>query len=165
MLVYHPLFDLHHGVFRACLILELHPSKEMHVDTLRLLDFYFLFPYLLSSFDHTPGSAKQGRALAGVKSKYNMVSSPRALLAQLKGMNRLTLLALANKSILSLADIERGFARRTDAPLPNAIFGSALKRDIELASYLATKLGTIPVYGSKGLKARSHLLEYRYDPV
>ncbi|WP_352699105.1 ABC-three component system middle component 5 [Mesorhizobium sp. M0590] len=165
MLVYHPIFDIHHGLFRLCFILDHHPSKEIHIDALRILDFYFLFPYLLSSFDFTQGAGKQGRLLAGPRSKYNMTASPETLLNHLRGLNHLTLTALASKNILAPADLELGVARRTDVALPETIFDAAQERDIELASYLATKLGTIPLYGPKGLKARSHLLEYRYDPV
>lgn len=164
MLVYHPAFDVYHGVFRALLLLESTPSKSMQIDTLRIVDLFFVFPYLLAEMDFPKGAGIKGRKLAGSPSRFNTLPSPRTFLKQSKGLSTLITAALAGKSLISPDALKEGLVMRTSMPVPDGVLSHAKPEDIELAEFLGTRIATISLLGKNGLKARSKLMEYRYDP-
>ncbi|OAM73610.1 ABC-three component system middle component 5 [Devosia elaeis] len=165
MLVYHPAFDVYHGVFRALLILEHTPGKSMPVDTLRILDLYFVFPYLLAEMDFPQGAGARGRKLAGTRSRFNTLPSPRTFLAQIKGLHNLVTAGLAGQGLISMDALRDGTVRRTEKEMPPGLLAQATTEDTELAEYLGGKIATVPLLGKRGLKDRSKLMEYRYDPA
>lgn len=164
MLVYHPAFDIYHGVFRALLLLEKTPSKAMPADTLRIVDLFFVFPYLLAQMEFPKGASIKGRKLAGTPSRFNTLPSPRTFLEQSKGLSTLITAALVGREIISSEALKEGLVQRTTVPLPDGVLDQAKPEDLELAEYLGTKIATVPLLGKSGLKARSKLMEYRYDP-
>lgn len=165
MLVYHPAFDVYHGVFRSLLLLENTPSKAMPFDTMRILDLYFVFPYLIADMDFPRGAGAKGRKLAGAPSRFNTLPSPRTFLEQMKGLHTLIGTALAGRGFIDGHAFKNGTIERTDAPVPNSLMSNASAEDLELAEYLGTKIATVPILGKSGLKARSKLMEFRYDPT
>lgn len=165
MLVYHPAFDVYHGVFRALLLLEHTPGKSMPVDTLRIVDLYFVFPYLLAELDFPKGAGARGRKLAGTRSRFNTLPSPRVFLAQVKGLHSLVTAALAGQELVSVEALRNGIVSRTDKEIPGALLAQATAEDNELAEYLGSKIATVPLLGKRGLKDRSNLMEFRYDPA
>lgn len=165
MLVYHPAFDVYHGAFRAILLLEHTPEKSMLTDTLRIVDLYLVFPYLLADFDFPKGGGREGRRLAGARSRFNSLPSPKAFLSQTKSLHRLVMSALAGKQLISEEALKDGVVARTDMAVPGDLLSQADARDIELAAYLGAKIATVPLLGKKGLKERSKLMEFRYDPA
>ncbi|WP_409994975.1 ABC-three component system middle component 5 [Rhizobium leguminosarum] len=165
MLVYHPAFDVYHGVFRALLLLEHTPRRSMPAGTLRIVDLYFVFPYLLATLDFPRGTGAQGRKLAALPSRFNNLPSPRTFLAQSEGLHRLITSGLAGKGLISDDSLQEGYIERTPIQVPNEILEKADNRDVELAKYLGTNIATIPLLGKRGLKDRSKLMEFRYDPV
>jgi hypothetical protein len=165
MLVYHPAFDVYHGVFRALLLLENTPQKSMPVDTLRIVDLYFVFPYLLADLEFPKGAGGRGRKLAGTRSRFNTLPSPRVFLTQVKGLHSLVTAALAGQELISASALREGTISRSDKDLPAGLLTQATTDDKELAAYLGGEIATIPLLGKRGLKDRSNLMEFRYDPA
>jgi hypothetical protein len=165
MLVYHPAFDLYHGLFRALLLLESSPERAMPSDTLRIIDLYFVFPYLLAELEFPRGAGGKGRKLAGKPSRFNTLPAPRVFLAQTEGLHKLIGSALAGKDLIEGETLQKGRLARTDKAIPEGLLNAATSDDIELASYLGSTIATIPLLGKNGLKARSKLMEFRYDPT
>jgi hypothetical protein len=165
MLVYHPAFDVYHGAFRALLLLEHTPEKSMFADTLRIVDLYLMFPYLLAELDFPKGTGREGRRLAGVRSRFNSLPSPKIFLSQTKTLHRLVISSLAGKQLISEDALKEGVVARTDEPILGDLLSQAHARDVELAAYLGAKIATVPLLGKRGLKERSKLMEFRYDPA
>ncbi|WP_146612675.1 ABC-three component system middle component 5 [Paracoccus sediminilitoris] len=165
MLVYHPAFDIYHGFFRAVLLLENTPTKSMPADTLRIVDLYFMFPYLLHHLDFPRGAGSKGRKLAGDRSKFNTLPSPKLFLEQTKGLHMLVVAGLEGHGFISSEALKVAVVQRTEKSVPLEIIKSATAKDIELASYLGNSIATIPIFGKRGLKERSKLMEFRYDPA
>ncbi|MDR9759422.1 hypothetical protein RJJ37_07215 [Rhizobium redzepovicii] len=165
MLVYHPAYDIYHGAFRSLLLLEHTPSKTMPFDTMRILDLYFVFPYLIADLDFPRGAGAKGRKLAGSPSRFNTLPSPRTFLEQMKGLHTLIGTALAGLGFISGDAFKNGVIERTATLVPETLLSNASPEDLELAEYLGTKIATIPILGKTGLKARSKLMEFRYDPT
>jgi hypothetical protein len=165
MLVYHPAFDFYHGLFRALLLLESTPEKSMASDTLRIVDLYFLFPYLLNDFSFTKGTRRTGLELAGSPSRFNTLPTPRLFLVQTRGLHTLILSALSGQRLIDGEALKQLKVKRTDLPIPDKLLNNVTAGDLTLAAYLGANIATIPLFGNSGLKARSKLMEYRYDPA
>jgi hypothetical protein len=167
MLVYHAALDINHARFRLLYILELHPEHRVIFDLLRILDFYFLFPHLLGNVTLARSMTRQKRAFAERSSKHNRVPSPKLLIRQMQGIHETAVRALMADGFVLPEPFEVQIVQRSATTVPAAleqIFASQPEEERTLASFLATELATIPLNGTNGLKARTGLLEYRYDP-
>jgi hypothetical protein len=164
MLIYHPAFDLSHGMFRLLRMLEVNPNKRLKWDTYRILDFYYLFPHLLINARLPRALLKRKNSYKKAGSKYNRIPAPRTLILQLRGSHELIVRSLIAKGFLDPADFAQGLlsrtARRTPATLEN-LFPAA--EDFALVELLAVDVAAIPLTGADGLKERTGLLEHRYD--
>ena len=167
MLIYHPAFDVNHARLRVIQLLDHAKPQELQFDMLRILDFYFLFPHLLAEIKLTRGMTRLKRELASRANKYNRVPSPRMLIRQMEGVQEAAVRALEAGRLLDLPSAGVSVVKRSNVPLPTElvrVISEQPEDEKALASTLATEVALIPLNGPDGLKARSGLLEYRYDP-
>ena len=165
MLVYHPAFDLSHGMFRMLRLLETNPERQMKWDTFRILDLYYLFPHLLEAARLPRHMTKRKRDFAKLGSKYTRVPTPRMFIQQLRGIHESTARSLAAKGFIERAEFDEGVLVRTDLAIPPELlrmFADAVD-DAALVQMLAVDMAAIPLTGGDGLKHRTGLLEHRYD--
>jgi hypothetical protein len=67
-----------------------------------------------------------------------------------------------------LATLDAGVLTRTQTPLPEAIRERCLSMQAKESTFfniLLSQLNALPLLGPDGLKARSELMEFRYDPT
>lgn len=165
MLIYHPAFDLSHGMFRMLRLLEVNPERQMKWDTFRILDLYYLFPHLLKDARLPRNMAKRKREFGKLGSKYTRVPTPQMFIHQLLGIHESIARSLAAKGFIETARFDDGLLLRTDRVTPPELirmFAEATD-DATLVSMLAVEMAAIPLMGDGGLKHRTGLLEYRYD--
>ena len=100
MLIYHPVFDLYNGIFRLLLILEHLPSEPHPLERVQLLDFYLLFPGLLSEmrFDRSLSGYKQ--MLTGKRNAYNEIYDPLKIFTRLSKYQHVALQTLASYGLI-----------------------------------------------------------------
>lgn len=168
MLIYHPAFDVNHARLRLIQLLEFALAQELSFDLLRILDFYFLFPHLLAEVKLTRGMSRLKKELAARANNYNRVPSPRTLLRQMAGVQETAIRALEAFRLIELPLAGVSVVKRSSAPLPEGLIRVISEQPEEeraLAQALATEVAKIPLNGPDGLKARTGLLEYRYDPA
>lgn len=167
MLSYHAALDFNHGIYRVLRLLEAVPSHSMQLDTLRILDFYFLFPHTVGDVTLPKGMTAAKRSFAAGASRYNKVAFPRHLFEQLGAMQRVITHSLAAKGFIEAPQLADHCVVRTPKPLPEEIrtaFAAEAAKDRQLVQFLVA-LSREPLLGDKGLKARTGLLEFRYDAV
>jgi len=165
MLIYHPVYDLSHGMFRMLRLLETKIDHELKWDTYRILDLYYIFPHLLADARLPQGMTKRKRDFEKLGSKYSKVPSPRMFIQQMQGIHESIGRSLVAKGFVEPAEYESGMLRRTKTPIPEQLaeaFANATD-DRVLVEMLANELATIPLSGVNGLKDRTGLLEHRYD--
>jgi hypothetical protein len=165
MLVYHPAFDLNHGMFRMLRLLEANPEHLMKWDTFRILDLYYLFPHLLEAARLPRNMTKRKRDFGKLGSKYTRVPTPRMFIQQLRGIHETIARSLAAKGFIEPTKFEEGLLVRTEQAIPPELlrmFADAMD-DAALVNMLAVEMAAIPLTGSDGLKNRTGLLEHRYD--
>lgn len=167
MLMYHPAQDINHCVFRILMTTENSEHDMLKIDVYRLIDFYTLFPYLLRLI------AKLPSPLHRFKSKFNEIPEPfeslkntRRIIYELEQLQSIAMQNLVAKGLLDSKSFNEGYLKRTDKKLP-ASFSDAI-RDSRLLKedwfeVLINEFPKAKLTGNNGLKARTGLMEYRYD--
>ena len=165
MLIYHPAYDVNHGMFRMLRLLDRNPAHQLQWDTFRILDIYYLFPHLLAAATLPRTFTKAKRAFGAQGTKYTRAPAPRIFIQQMSGLHESVAISLVSKGLLDAEAFKARTLKRTGKPLPPAIedaFASATG-DQNLIDLLAVDLAAIPLSGHNGLKERTRLLESYYD--
>jgi hypothetical protein len=166
MLLYHPAYDVYHCVFRVLRLLEADTSKTIEIDRLRVLDFYLLFPSLLSELRFPRSASKYKKAARSISTPYENIENPYRVFIQLEPFQQGALRCLVSCGLLDSDNLKDGFAKRTQKILPTPLadsIKSANEADHDLIGLFTGPLFDLDFYGPQGLKARTSLLEYRYD--
>jgi hypothetical protein len=169
-LTYQPAFDPYHAIFRMIrLRMIAHNSFKLHVDHLRILDYFLLFPVRASIIRMAPRhSGVKRHAITANNAPYGKQPDDRGILRRMKPMQIAALETLAMRKII---DAERlaldvVFFTALDVPPPlrerAEEANSQAPETVKLITVLASEYGLL---GVDGLKARTGLMEYRYDAV
>jgi len=142
--------------------------KELEYTKLRILDFYLCFPAEIASIE-LPQNLQKIRAIA--KKSANKFRGPVSSLRTFRELEQIQKSAarlLAASDVFDSKKLEEGIISRTNRPLP-AEFGRISPNPSDnvdaLTNFVLTQLSQLPLLGTGGLKQRSGLMEYRYDPV
>jgi hypothetical protein len=163
MLVYHPAFDSYHCLFRSISILE--ACQEAEVERLRILDFCLSFPAIVKEFRLPRGRSVVKRTALTASNPYRDPISARTVFANLAAIQTAAFSCLAATGLVSLSS---GTFTRTPNALPDSIRQRCLNIQATEDVFFGTllfQLKELPLLGPDGLKARSGLMEYRYDPI
>jgi hypothetical protein len=167
MLIYHPAQDINHCVYRLLSIMENTEHQQIKLDTYRLIDFYTLFPNLITLIKPLP------KPLNKHKSKFNDVPEPfealintRRILFELENLQSIAIQNLLAKGILDKEYFEKGFIKRTTLLLPQALAEELTNSSLVQEEWFLALIQLLPnvkFEGKTGFKARTGLMEYRYN--
>ncbi|HHQ4309346.1 TPA: ABC-three component system middle component 5, partial [Serratia fonticola] len=133
-------------------------------EQINFMDFYYLFPNQLKNIDNWPrANSKLAVKINSIKDTYENIENPRRIFFELSILRKNTLAHLFSKGILSL--IENSLFLHDDKvpePLIAAIENDSFRLSMEY-EVIANEIPKIPTKGKKGLKAKTNLMEYRYD--
>lgn len=167
-LAYHPAHDSYHAAFRTMQLLAASKSKSYLVDAFRILDFYLLFPFMLKRISKPQNSLSLfgSLGLGRISEPYQRLPSPRTAFLQVEGIQIAAYRHLAAAAVLNFEEFQLGKIQlgqpEIREPLRSAV-AAQNERDKNVLRYLIEVLGELPVHGPGGLKARTNLLEFRYD--
>lgn len=168
MLVYHPMFDPYHAALRmACVLMDLERS-EIEWDRLRLMDFYVVFPHLLSSVRLPQELRAYRKLLNSIPQPYEEFPGAGKLFFQLSVIQETGARLLVAGGLLDAASLIGGQAKLIrSATLPRLReLGEKLSfRGSAWYEFLMKQISRMPLGGRNGLKERSGLMEFRHDPV
>lgn len=166
MLVYHPLYDAYHCVFRILLIAE--KLGSVPIDMVRLLDFYILFPARITKI-RLPADLSYGRPLASRQfNPYHDVSNSQSVFRELTVIQDAALHCIVGAGLIDKTRFEEGIVSRTRDRLPEEIvrrLSAYREQRPEILDFILDKLSGVHIYGDDGLKDRTGLMEYRYDRI
>lgn len=168
MLMYHPAFDANHCVYRIVAILLYSPKKILPWDLLRLLDFYYLFPGKIKDINPWPTDIKQFKNKSrAIQNQFEELTNPARVLFDLQEFQKTAILELITKGIIDREQFELGRIALNLEYVPIE-FIDHLKLDNFIASdafeIISKALPTTEFIGPNGLKKRSRMMEYVYDP-
>lgn len=169
MLIYHPVFDANHCVFRTLLLLEEQNYCEIDIELFRLMDFYVLFPSLLKSIKPFPNQLrKYKKTIQLIKEPYEDIKNPNRIFLELRRIQSIAFHHLLSKQLIDMKSFDIGKIKRTKNDLPDSLLVSMEQveyKKTEWFTLISSELKKIEFYGVNGLKKRTGLMEYRYDEV
>jgi hypothetical protein len=168
MILYHPATDFYHCWMRCAYLLCHCREKGIEFDRLRIIDFLLCFPHELETCRLPAArSAELRKMIRRVPCTYEDSSSIRQGFRQISKVQGQVAMDMVSKGVL------QGTAYREGLLIPSVdISTSGLidevvelweNRKAEWRHLAVDALLSIPLNGHNGLKARSGLLEYRYD--
>ena len=166
MLIYHPAFDAYHCVYRMTMLTQ--KVKELEYSKLRILDFYLCFPAEIAKIE-LPKDLQKIRAVAKVATnKFRGPVSSLRTFRDLEQIQNSAIRLLAASDVFDSKKLESGIISRTNRALPTEFSkttSDSSSQSNTLIDFVLTQLSVLPLQGNGGLKQRSGLMEYRYDPV
>lgn len=170
-LTYNEAFDPYHAVFR---FLRLHLACDISAglpfDTLRILDFYLLFPFRLQAmrlFSNDTGWRRISKSYEE-QAPYGAMPDDSTIFSRIEPFQRAAANSLVHSGHLVIDAWDMNEVQFTTEKLPAAV----MMRCSELNNRMEDVVGILcqikaryPLGGRDGLKDRTGLLEYRYDSV
>lgn len=167
MLIYHPVHDVNHCVYRTLLILENSQHEHIDVDLFRHIDFYFLFPHLLKKIKPFPSElASFKKVIINISEPYEIMNNVKRVMYELEAIQTTAIQNLIAKNLIDIELYKNKSLKRTSTRLPGSVYERVRRDDVlqeEWFRMLINEFPTVNFLGKKGLKARSGLMEFRYD--
>lgn len=166
MIIYHPAYDLNHCVFRFITLLSDIDEHQIEWETMQILDFYYVFPHLLSDIRLPRNPIATKRTLINIPIPYETFPNPRRLMFSLKALHQEAARALVAKGILDKDLYFKSIVRLYSERVPEALndqINKNEKRNTVWYQLIVKVLANYPVNGKDGLKDRTQLMEFRYD--
>jgi hypothetical protein len=167
MLIYHPRNDTYNCVLRVLSILKNLDAQSIEFIRLRAIDFYYVFPHLISDISFPKGNQysflkKQAKTLPN---PYEKLPDNKRLFSELGDFQIQALHILKAKNVLTEED---GHIFRSvnfeNSSIQNLFINNSYVSE-EFYKNVVKFLNGIELYGDSGLKKRTGLLEYRYDSI
>jgi hypothetical protein len=167
MLIYHPAFDIYNCVFRMLQLLTHMKQNEVEVDRLRIWDFYLTFPNEARHISY-PNTLSELRAIFKKKetNPYEDLIDPKRILERMKSFQMSALKCIASYGLIDSTLLSKSIVRRTDKEIPKELADKFFDLTIEKSNVIKLIVGfwELPLYGKFGLKDRTGLIEFKYDP-
>lgn len=168
-LSYHPAFDAFHCIFRMLRIKQHSEITEIEVDRLRILDYYVLFPWRAADIRLPRPHLSIRRTAKKLEEKQDYATLPdgEALLERMRPAQLAALQTMAEDGVLDAQKLRCDTASFLPAKLPEKLSERVKKKNDQETETMTIidALLSYPLLGNDGLKARTSLLEYRYDKV
>lgn len=167
MLIYHPVYDLNHSLFRALMILEASEHAEIHLDLFRIIDFYTVFPHLIKEIKPFPMELKKyKKVLKLIPEPYERIGNIKRIMFELEAVQTTALQNLLAKGFIDLEAFKAKRVRRSEVELSLNLAQEINENNTAKSEWfrmLVNNLCDVEVKGKAGLKSRTGLMEFRYD--
>ncbi len=171
MITYSPAFDLYHAIYRMAHILQrLDENECFEVEKVRIWDFYLLFPsklynVSLRQFGRDIVEARK-TYIVRTQNPYEYGGDNRKLFEWIKPFQVSALNCLVSCGILEKDTYLNGHVAISSRAALNAFIeqaGTISSQEQNVLSFLSLFSRYMPLAGADGLKARTRLLETKYD--
>ncbi|WP_298330323.1 ABC-three component system middle component 5 [Asticcacaulis sp.] len=170
-LSYQAAFDPYHAAFRLLRLAVLLESAGAVTKTAaKIIDFFILFPFRIDEITFTQKHRKFKRLAKkyAYTRPYGLQPSPRAIFQRMTALQDASIDTLTAHGYLDVEAANRDLFR-LGASLPQDLrdrieAANAHVSQKELVEFVLA-ISEYPVPGPSGLKARSGLMEYRYDAL
>ena len=163
MIIYHPFKDANHCLYRIISLLYKN-SKEINEAQINFMDFYYLFPSQLKRINGWPRSnSKLAADIKNIDDTYETIENPRRVFFELSIIRRNTLAHLYSKEIISISESKLILnEEKVPQELLNKLQDDTFRKGFEY-SIITKEIPKLKIKGKNGLKAKTNLMEYRYD--
>lgn len=166
MLIYHPAFDIYNGIFRMLQLLSHMKHEEVELERLRIWDFYLAFPKETQKIVF-PQSLSELKKIFKKKPEnpYEDIVDAKKIIERMKSYQLAALKCLASYDFIDMEALSKNIIKKTNKELPLELKNELDNLTDEKANIIKLVLGfwDLPLYGAHGLKARTGLIEFKYD--
>ena len=166
MLIYHPAFDLYNCVFRMLQLLHHMKYEEVELDRLRIWDFYLAFPKEAQKISFPLSLAELKKIFKRKEDNpYEDLVDSKKIIERMKSYQLAALKYLASYGFIEKEALSKNVVKKTNKELPADLKKAIGDLSIEKENIIKLVLGfwDLPLYGPHGLKARTGLIEFKYD--
>lgn len=168
MLIYHPAFDLYNCIFRMLQLLTFMKENEIEVDRLRLWDFYLTFPGEVRKIQFPKDLLELRKVFKNSEiNPYEDLLDAKKIIDRMKPYQLTALKSIASYEFISSDSLAKGVVKKVSMDkVPSELQKVILTDDTEKTNILKLVTGfrDLPLFGAGGLKARTGLIEFNYDP-
>lgn len=168
MLTYDPTLDPYHCAIRILTVLENGSIPDLPIDSVRIAEFYLAYPSKVAEMRLPSRMVKIRKFARELATPYRNPFGLKSTFERMNPIFQAAVSTLAAARYLNPDRMKQGFLQRTEMSLPpdlQTVIRKYVARAPEIREFIAKDLTAIPLLGSDGLKDRSGLLEYRYDPI
>ena len=172
MITYNPAFDLYHCIYRmAHILLKMDEHKPLEIDRVRIWDFYLLFPFKLLDLTIHRDEAEVRKARKFLiedtaDNPYEFKGDNRKFFEWIKPFQVSALNCLVSCGILKKDEYLNNRVCIESRDKLNDFLtqaGPLTTEEHNALSFLGMFSRLMPLTGTDGLKARTQLLESKYD--
>ena len=170
-LVFQPALDPFHAVFRFLRLLPIAKAVgSLAIVHARILDFYLLFPFRIRAIRLSPGHQHFKRLSESYAHLTPYGEQPDAplLFERMKPMQLAALETLATENYIDYAAFLNDTFKAGDREIPEEVMSRTNELNhaqADLLDFLKVLAEDYDLSGPNGLKARTELMEYRYDAI
>jgi hypothetical protein len=170
-LTYQPALDPYHAIFRMLRLRSIiREVNILHIDHVRIIDFYLLFPFMIDKIRLAPKHQKYRKISTVYKGEkpYGKQPDKELLFDRMKPMQLAALDTLASHGLINLDELRLDLIRPTEVAVPKELatrIATSNEQQKDLMCFLFVLASEYDVSGPNGLKARTELMEYRYDAI
>lgn len=167
MIVYHAAFDLYNCIFRILLILSRIKEEEVEMEKMLIWDYYVTFPNRVSQISFPKEMKWQyARFFKDKPNPYEDVLDDVKIFARMRSYQTEALRCLAAYGLIDSERLIKSRVKRTEKPLPDLLQQRINEVPVRLRNVIAlidSPFTELPLYGAKGFKFRTKLIDYKYD--
>jgi hypothetical protein len=149
------------------MVLESSEIEGIDWDVFRMIDYYVLFPHLLKKIEPFPSALlPYKKILKELPEAYEVIQNDKRIFFELEAIQNTSIQNLMAKDLVCPEKFKDRIVARSDRGIPDKIREVIKTDDMtsqEWFRFVVNELPLIDFDGKKGLKARSQLMEYRYD--
>ncbi|WP_319022236.1 ABC-three component system middle component 5 [Halomonas casei] len=149
------------------LILESSDIESFDWDVFRMLDYYVLFPHLLKRIDPFPAALRAyKKILKEIPEAYEVLQNDKRIFFELEAIQNTSIQNLMAKDLVCPEKLKDRIVEKSGNAIPGQILDAIKKDETANQEWFRCVVNELPLIefdGKKGLKARSQLMEYRYD--
>ncbi|EON87829.1 ABC-three component system middle component 5 [Plesiomonas shigelloides] len=164
MLIYHPAYDAYHCLFRMLAIIE--KAGKVEVDKLKILDFYILFPSMISDIRMPRQFSKIKKVAGRFYNEYHDPINPNVTFKEMRHIQDTAMKCMLATGYIQADEFDVGYVVRTEKNLPEKLtleMKEFLDEKEPVSGFITNHLSKFDLSGSDGLKSRTKLMEHRYD--
>jgi hypothetical protein len=167
MLVYHPAFDIYNCIFRMLQLLSYTKEEEIAFDKLRIWDFYLTFPSQVSEISF-PADLKhlKEKIFRDESNPYEELSDPKGIFDRMQPYQLSAVKCLASYGFVDSRQLAKNKVKKTGKQIPEELLAQLNNPSVKnknTIKLVTSDFVNLPLLGKEGLKARTRLLDFKYD--
>lgn len=170
-LTYNEAFDPYHAAFRFMrLRLGCKLAERTHIDMFRILDFYLLFPFRIQKMSFLSSDRKWRSVSKSYEklSPYGELPEDVSIFSKMEPFQRAAATSLVQAGVLSAEAWQNNQIEFLSTKFPSELEARCVELNegmSDIIDILCSIRERYPLLGHNGLKARTGLLEFRYDSL